>query len=85
MITLKEAFKLCRIQDREVVQFCDDINDVHGFNSLHRYYPMTGKQVRKKYDMLNTYVTAIDACIDCDGEYEGFVFEIKTNNGKERT
>ena len=69
MISLKEAFKLCDIDDRNVVYFCDDPKNFIWAK------PMTGKEVREKYDMKNTLVSKICPYF-CMGEYEGFVFII---------
>lgn len=70
MITLKEAFKLCRVDDREVVHLCDGIE-----NALMWSWPMTGLEIRNKYDMQRTMVSAIMPHF-CVGEYEGFTFVI---------
>ncbi|MCI8843255.1 MAG: hypothetical protein HFF08_03990 [Oscillospiraceae bacterium] len=71
MITLKEAFKLCRIDDREVVHFCDSVEQEKMWS-----WPMTGKEVREKYDMKNTIVTSILPHFCC-GEFKGFSFVLR--------
>lgn len=71
MVTLKEAFKLCGVDDREVVHFSDRREDAGIWS-----WPMTGQEVRQKYDMKNTMVTDIRPYFFC-GEYEGFMFIIK--------
>lgn len=76
MVTLKEAFKLCRIDDREVIYLCDSVENERCWSN-----PMTGKQVREKYDMQRTVVTAIVPHF-CFGEFEGFSFIIRE---KEKT
>lgn len=70
MISLKEAFKLCRIDDEEVVFLSDSIEYEASFS-----IPMTGREVRNKYDMKKTTVTAIVP----HGFYgfNGFAFIIK--------
>lgn len=70
MISLKEAFKLCRVDDDEVIFLSDSIEHSVSFS-----VPMTGKEVRNKYDMRNTVVTAIVP----HGYYgfDGFAFIIK--------
>lgn len=68
MITLKEAFKLCRIEDREIVHFRDRME-----NEQTPGFLVTGKGVKEKYDMKNTLVTAILPRFCC-GEFGGFTF-----------
>lgn len=76
MVTMKEAFKLCRIDDREVIHLCDSVENEPCWSS-----PMTGKQVREKYDMQRTMVTAIVPHF-CFGEFEGFSFIISEKRKK---
>lgn len=71
MVTLKEAFKLCRVDDREVLHLCDNLEYEKMWS-----VPMTGRQVKEKYDMRNTLVTAIVPHF-CFGEFEGFTFVIR--------
>lgn len=70
MISLREAFKLCRIDDDEVVYLSDSIEHEASYS-----VPMTGKDIKNKYDMRNTSVTAIVP----HGffGFEGFAFIIK--------
>ena len=70
MVTLKEAFKLCRVDDRQVIHLCDSVEMAQMWSR-----PMTGKEVREKYDMKHTMVTAIFPHF-CIGEFEGFTFVI---------
>lgn len=77
MITLIEAFKLCRIEDREVVWLSDSVDD-----ELFCSFPITGKEVRNKYDMKNTLVTAIVPHGYC--EFEGFAFIVKKTDRQPR-
>lgn len=76
MVTLKEAFKLCRIDDREVIHLCDSVENERCWSN-----PMTGKQVRERYDMKRTMVTAIVPHF-CFGEFEGFSFIISETGKK---
>lgn len=71
MITLREAFNLCRVDGNEVIYLCDSIENATMWST-----PLTGKEVRDKYDMQNTMVTYIVPHF-CVGEYEGFTFVIK--------
>lgn len=71
MITLKEAFKLCHVDDKEVVHFQDSVKATY----IDKW-PMTGKETREKYDMKNTMVAAILPHF-CMGEFEGFCFVIR--------
>ena len=71
MVTLREAFNLCRVDDDEVIYLCDSVENV-----TMRCIPVTGKEVRGKYDMRNTIVTSIVPHF-CVGEYVGFTFIIK--------
>ena len=70
MITLKEAFKLCRIGDSEIVRLRDSSRD------WISACPLTGQEVRNRYDMKNTFVTEI-APRFTGGNYEGFLFMIR--------
>ena len=70
MTTLKEAIKLCRIEDDEIVWLTEGAAD-----SPIGCIPMTGAEIRKKYDMKNTLVTAID--MHGFEEISGFTFAIK--------
>lgn len=70
MITLKEAFKLCRVDDGEVIYLCDNVEYAPLWS-----WPITGTEVRKKYDMRRTMVTAIMPHY-CVGEFDGFTFVI---------
>lgn len=70
MITLREAFKLCSIEDREIVHFRDSME-----NEPTPGFMATGKEVREKYNMKNIMVTAIMPYFCC-GEFEGFTFII---------
>ncbi len=70
MVTLKEAFRLCRVDDRQVIHLCDSVEQAQMWS-----WPMTGKEVREKYDMKHTMVTAIFPHF-CIGEFEGFTFVI---------
>ena len=72
MTTLKEAFKLCCIKDNEIVWLYDDPEE-----PLFGRCPMTGKQIREKYDMQRTSVIKI-APHFIGGDYEGFEFAITT-------
>lgn len=80
VVTLKEAFKLCRIQDHAAIYLYDDIGNIHGIGIP---LIMTGKEVREKFKK-NSYVTAI-APHFCCGEYKGFVFELKSDEKKGRS
>ncbi len=71
MITLKEAFKLCGVDDREVIHFADSLDSANLWS-----WPLTGQEVRQKYDMKNTLVTAIRPHFCC-GEFEGVTFIIQ--------
>ena len=71
VITLKEAFKLCRIDDGEIVRLRDS-----GSRDLISARPLTGREVRNRYDMKNTFVTEI-APRFIGGNYEGFLFIIR--------
>ena len=71
MIPLKEAFKLCCIDDREIVGLRDS-----GSKNLISTCPLTGREVRNKYDMKNTFVTEIAPRFLYD-DYEGFLFVIR--------
>lgn len=75
MITLKEAIKLCRIKDSEIIWLTEGAVD-----SSIGCIPMTGAEVRKKYDMKNTLVTAID--MHGFEEISGFTFAIKKPSGR---
>ena len=75
MITLREAFKLCDIEDHEVVWFCDRLEQANLWK-----WPMTGKEVRQKYDMRKTKVVRIIASFS-DWDYNGFLFVIKKEVG----
>lgn len=70
MITLKEAFTLCKVLDNEVVHF-----RYPGEHSTWAW-AMTGKEVRNKYDMRKVQVISIGLRW-CFGECEGFEFMIK--------
>lgn len=74
MITLKEALRLCRIDDDEVVHLCDRIEDMPMWS-----WPMTGRETKNKYDLKRTMVTAIFPYFCC-GEYEGFAFVVDNPN-----
>ncbi len=78
MITLKEAFKLCRINDGEVIHLCDSVENARCWS-----WPMTGREVRNKYDMRNTMVTAIiPHCSDF--EFNGFTFILRRTEKVEK-
>lgn len=77
MITLKEAFRLCGIDDQEVVHLTDNKEDINFWT-----WPMTGREVREKYDMKHTMVTDIRSHFNW-GEYEGFTFVIKLDKAQE--
>lgn len=70
MITLKEAFKLCRVDDGEVIHLCDNVEYAPLWS-----LPITGAEIRKKYDMRRTMVTAIIPHYYF-GEFDGFTFVI---------
>ncbi len=71
MITLREAFKLCNIEDSEVLWLCDRLEGANFWS-----WPVTGREVREKFDMRNTMVTAIENKFHFS-EWEGFLFIIK--------
>ena len=71
MVTLKEAFRLCGIKDHEIVWFSDKKEGAYLWA-----YPMTGKEVRQKYDMRRTVVTLIQPHFNFN-EWVGFLFIIK--------
>lgn len=73
MITLKEAFRLCKVDGREVI-YLSDKPEEHG--SWSQSWPMTGKQVKDRYDMRNTKVIAIEPHYCCC-EFVGFKFVIR--------
>ena len=78
MISLKEAFRLCRIDDREVVHLCDNPE-----GSAIWSWPITGKEIREKYDLRNTIVTEIRPYF-CMGEFEGVLFIIKKRKRRDK-
>lgn len=75
MITLREAFKLCDIKDREIVWFCDRLERANIWK-----WPMTGKEVRQKYDMRRTKVVRIIPSFS-EWEYNGILFIIRKEEG----
>lgn len=74
MTTLKEAIKLCRIEDDEIIWLTEGAAD-----SPIGCIPMTLREIREKYDMKNTLVTAID--MHGFEEISGFTFVIKKASG----
>lgn len=70
MITLTQAFRLCRVRDDEVVYLR---KPSVSFNWPSIY---TGKEVREKYDMKHTMVTEIHPRFSF-GEFEGMEFIVK--------
>ena len=69
MITLKEAMKLTDIQDNELCYLRNKGND------KYRGEYLTGKEIRNKFDMKNTFVTKIIPRFSFY-EYNGIEFEI---------
>lgn len=72
MVTLREAFNLCKIKDDEVV-FLRNSEET----SLLTHTPILGRKIRNKYDMRKTMVSDISPHFVC-GEYEGFAFTIQS-------
>ena len=70
MITLKEAIKLTDIKDGELCYIRNKGSDKHDGKYL------TGKNIRDKFDMKNTFVTKITPRFSFYGEYNGIEFEI---------
>lgn len=70
MINLKEALKITKIAEDEVIYIRKE-----GF-SKYDVDIVTLKEVRNKYDMKNTMVTSIQPRFDSDGEYCGMELEI---------
>lgn len=70
MITLKQAFSLCRIQDSDIVYL--------RLSGSTRYDGQwwTGKNVRSQFDMKNTEVKHINVRFAYEGDFEGFEFEL---------
>lgn len=70
MITLSQAFKLCKIRDDELVHlrlaYCATLR---GFDIY------TGKYIREKMDMKKIWVVSIRPFFSF-GEYEGMEFEV---------
>lgn len=70
MITLTQAFRLCNIQDCEVVY----LRRGRRHNSYE--VPITGRTVREKYDMKHERVVEIGPRF-CFGTYEGLMFTLQ--------
>lgn len=73
MITLKEAIKLTDIQDDELYYIRNKGSDKHDGKYL------TGKNIRDKFDMKNTFVTKITPRFSFYGDYNGIEFEITSS------
>lgn len=69
MISLRQAFKLCKIRDDELVY----LRPRGGSRFSSDMY--TGKEVRNKLDMKRIDVISIDVRLSY-GEWKGFEFEI---------
>ena len=70
MITLIEAFHLCKIRDDEIVHLRRR-GESRIWSAAY-----TGKEIRNKRDMKATKVLSITPHF-CFGEFEGMEFEIK--------
>ena len=74
MITLKEAMKLTDIQDNELCYLRNKGDDKYSSKIL------TGRNIRDKFDMKNTFVTKIIPRFSFYGEYNGIEFEIVSSS-----
>lgn len=72
MITLSQAFKLCKIRDDELVYLRRSNVSFATLRGLDIY---TGKYIREKMDMKKIWVVSIRPFFSF-GEYEGMEFEV---------
>ena len=70
MISLKQALKLCCVDDIDMVY----IRAAGGGRYDGQWW--TGRNIRNNFDMKRTMVKRIDVCCAYEGDFEGFVFEI---------
>lgn len=74
MISLKQALKLCGVDDIDIVYIC-----VAGGGRYDGQW-WTGRGIREHFDMKRTMVKRIDIRCAYEGDFEGFVFEICNEN-----
>ena len=70
MISLKEALKLIKMTENEVVYIKKEYTGKFDGN----YYSL--REIRNTFDIKNRKVTSIQPRFDSDGEYCGMEFEI---------
>lgn len=74
MISLKQALKLCCVDDIDLVY----IRTAGSGRRDGQWW--TGRNIREHFDMKRTQVKRIDVRFAYEGDYEGFVFEICNEN-----
>ena len=72
MISLREAIKICKIEDDECVMVL--INGADPRN-LDKHRIMTGEEIKKRFDIRRLMVHRIEPWFVCN-DYEGFKFVI---------